>query len=352
MKKYLILVLTLACNSSGEPKPLGNTQKALYEDDEFNCGAEGYECVGGRTCIDSVCTPAWIEMEDDGAPSARGYASAASLDGKYMMMGGCDSTSPSSALDDVYIYDLSNDTWSVGPTLDTGRSNMASLSTDSGVFLFGGLTVCHNGTYTNSDLSILFSLSDSWSQAPITNAPSARYSTSLSLVEGIMSVYGGSDGTNPSLATGRTLKIGGSWEDITCPLSGCERGGAYLTFGGDGVVHVLSDSGNLIYDIGNDQWYDWVGPDSTPTFSTMSNGNHPSYGDDGRRLYILSQDDTIRIYDRVSQAWVTDSSTPPTGFSYMAAAAWVGRELVAWGGFDGMSLYDVGGRYQPPAPTE
>jgi hypothetical protein len=361
MNKWILLFpIACACSSSDATRldthppssnSIGTSSLALYEDDESNCGAEGYACVGGRECVESVCSPAWIEMEDDGAPAGRAKAGAAFLDGKYVLLGGCSTVSTqNAALTSSVSYDLSNDTWGSAPSLATGRAQFATQSTKSGVFIFGGIGTCYNGTASGPQLDVLHSLGGSWSGVISPDVPSARYNPSLALTDSVLSVFGGSDSVNATLGTGSTLSIGGSWQDIECDLSGCSRGASFFSFVDDNVLHVFSDSGGLLHDFENHQWYNWVLPSGTPTVASITDGDPPRFGDDGHRLYVLANDDTVRIFDRSTQAWVTDDATPPSGFCSEAASVWTGSELVAWGGKCDSALSTVGGRYQPPAP--
>lgn len=349
--KILIVLALTACGSQGAIEETGVSRKAVVDDDE-NCGAEGYACVDGRTCIDSICSPAWITMETMGAPDARGAASAAFIDGKYVLMGGCETTSTDPALDTVVSYDISNDIWGSYPSLNQARAQSVSVSTEAGIFVYGGLTTCFNGTAVGPGLEVSYGSDYAWSKITSDGEPSLRYDTSLSWTGDGLAVFGGSDASNATLSTGAILKLGGPWKSIDCDLADCSYGGSFYSFYESNVVHVLGDSlpNGQIYNLETRIWYDWVLPSGTPDFTTLSDGFPPSIGDDGQRIFQLANDGSVYIYDKTTRTWTNDTSSQPSGLCSEAAATWTGNELIAWGGYCSGILSSVGGRYQPPAP--
>src|SRR3972149_3306836 len=116
MKKFLMVWVLVLCggvfagSAEGARERTSLVREASYEDDEDNCGAEGYVCAAGRECIDYKCTPAWLEIEDMGAPDERHSAAAGMLGGKFVVFGGCSTTSGDyPALSSSGVYDPAMD---------------------------------------------------------------------------------------------------------------------------------------------------------------------------------------------------------------------------------------------------
>ncbi len=353
----MFAALVVACGSPSQGGDRHGTRTAaLYEDDEMNCGAEGYACVGGRECVSSRCEPAWIEMEDDGAPTPRGKAGAGVVDGKYVVFGGCTSTvgTPSAEASGGK-YDPSNDTWDIMDDLEEGRAQLTSVSTPSGIFLSGGLSTCWDGASTGPGMEALFAFDGDWTRLPFPNAPSPGYDSSLVWMDreegsGLFQ-FGGSNEFSSFLSSASSLYLGEAWENVDSTVG--SRGGTYSSFFDNGMVHVWGggeDSG-LLFDTDHKKWYEWTLPSGTPDFDLVSTGGSPPrFADDGRRLYYLSADEHVLIFDRETQSWEDDSPTVPSGYCPEGATAWVGGEVVVWSGLCGGTFSSVGARYQPPAP--
>lgn len=363
MKKLLWVVLvtlvgalSLSCSSEQSGERTSLARDASYEDDEDNCGAEGYVCVAGRTCVDYRCDPPWIEIEDMGAPTDRGAAAAGFIDGKYIVFGGCAAAPPGStgALSSSGIYDPEYDSWSAGPALPSGRLGLAAVSTDAGVFINGGLGTCWDGGTTGYGLSVLYDLGGDWVEIPAADAPEARYSSSLTWTGDKLFVFGGATSGSGAVATGGILGLGSAWKGTTCEVENCAKGSYFASFYDRGLIHVVGDNGptGSLYDIEHDAWYGWEFPTSTPDFATdiTPGGFQVRYADDGQRVYFVGNSGHMWIYDRNTEEWIDDPTSPPSGLCNEGATAWTGSELIVWSGVCGGTISSVGGRYQPPAP--
>ncbi len=359
----LIILFTLSsCSSTPEAKDRGtaSNKAALYESDDSNCGAEGYACVGGRTCSDSRCLPAWIEMDETSAPTARAVAGAGFVNEKYIVFGGCTSISGVSAEASGGSYDPTMDVWSTLPTLNEGRAQFATVTTDFGVYAFGGISTCFNGTAEGPGFEALFDIYNPWTNLPASGVPSARYGTSLTWNKSSVAsdgsglfVYGGADAVNSSLATGGSLDLGENWRGITSPLADGARSNTFSTFFNKGILHVWGDGDDgLLYDTKNGSWFDWSLPSGTPDFDAIQTyaGTNARFADTGDKILVISSNNDVLIYDKESQSWMTDTQDVPMGFCAEGATAWTGTEMITWSGVCGGTISTVGARYQPPAP--
>lgn len=321
----------------------------------LHCGACGYACKNGRACVAGRCTPAWQPTSMTSVPAGRDRHAATSLGTKYVATGGT-LTFQGVAIGNAVSYDLATSTWSTFPSHVSARLSHQLVTTGSKLYAYGGITDAANGATIGPGLEE--SSGGAWTAVTAANAPKGRYNFGMVWTGTEIMLYGGGDDAVPANASGARLVPGGAWTDASCALVGCERGGYYTLFRDGAFVRVVGGGpfgdapAGLAYDLVAKTWAPWNVPAGGPAVSTLP--KDPA--DDGRRIFWVREPaactdpPSVLVYDRKTQTWSTDTSTPPTGLLARGAATWVDGELVTWSGDCGAGPTTVGGRFQPAAP--
>lgn len=366
MKKsiFLIFVFLFGCTttvvekSNDNQKPISTNSSSLdLTNDPNNCGSEGYICVGGRSCVDSRCYPAWLPMSIVDAPAARSAANAGTINGKFVLTGGCESlvpfTTPTNA---SYQYDPVLDSWSPYPNLNFGRVYHSVVSTENGIFVAGGLDTCYYGGANVPSPEIIHGFDSSW-QTVSTFGYMTNYNMGLVYTGETFLTFAGSNAVGPDSNNWSMLSLSKGWTTGTCDIDNCQRAAPVLFLDNDNVRVIggaigYGDAPNgITFNLKTNSWNKWNTPNGTPNLRAIApSSENTKFADDGRRLFFPAEDGSVWVYDRVSNYWSQDTfQTAPLSVCWNGATSFVGSEMIVWGGNCNDTLYNTGARYQPPA---
>jgi hypothetical protein len=312
--------------------------------------------VGGRSCLGSRCTPAWLPISAVGAPTPRIRHAAAAIGGRALFLGGAPLNNAGS-LADSYFYAPETNSWSPGPTLNQPRCAAIAAAGGGKVYAFGGLSDCANGASTAPGLEEYDPAQGKWQIVSAPEEPVHRYNHSgIWLPTNELLVFGGGGaGFSSTGSAARFDPVQRRWHDVTCLLPNCSAGiwGLLTRDAGSVVVWGWSpDQTGVRLDLATSTWFVWPKPPETPPKAFQ-------FAETPDRWLMLDSDDTgncpglviVHIFDRVTGVWTTEA---PVGASNIAIAAgtnhtvWTGSEVINW---DGACSPGGGWRYQPPAPS-
>ena len=328
--------------------------------DPSNCGACGYPVVNGRTCVDGVPTPAWQPISTVGAPPARTFHTAVFLDNAFFVAGGSLSVlSASTTTTGRYLPDT--DTWTPSAPLRTAKAYHSAVAGDGVAYIFGGQGSQNLEKYDPS--------TNMWTDVtPSGTAPDSQvFPAMLWTSTKKLFIFGGASYSSMGSIFDPIMN---TWNPVSCSLSVCgvnSQNQYTAAFEDGGVVNLLGNHvANSVltvvsrppsYTLSTGEWSTWDLPLSGAPISFPQSFK---YADDGERIFFLDSPGSssgcissrVLIYDRTSNSWSTDMSIAPTGLLSGAAVAWSGREVIAWSGACATAqAVQIGGRYQPPAPT-
>ena len=258
-----------------------------------------YLNTGGRY---NPQTDSWQSLSTTGGPTPRTGPTAVWTGTEMIVWGGYD------GFNFVWLntggrYDPSSDTWSptsTGANVPSARSNHTAVWTGAEMVVWGGQPLTNTGGRYNSS-------TDSWTATSLIGAPSPRNSHTTVLTSTEMIIWGGNDVSAFLQTGGRYNLSAGSWgatSTSNAPIGRTEHRAVWT-----GTQMIV-----------------WGG---TP---------------DSFRLGLC----TGGRYDPSSDTWSATSTGTNVPLGRVEhTAIWTGTEMVVWGGHDGSTFFQTGGRYTP-----
>jgi Galactose oxidase, central domain len=312
--------------------------------DKRNCGACGFECVGGRSCDSGRCTPAWIPVSRTGAPSDRTRHSASLINGRVLLSGGTNINT--GTMPDSHYYDPATDTWTPGPNLKVPRYAHTSVTASGRVILFGGQTVGAGLEEYDPDLN-------SWTRVDVGGGPEPGYNgAAIAISSRDLLILGGNGSNKP---TSRYNPINKVWIDVTCSTGLCGTDWMGLFTLNPNTIVAWGGWKNLApqkFDPATNHWSAWQMPTGGPPQPTQ-------FAESDDTWFVVrdaadprcSPTINVRMFSKAKGFWRTELTTPPIGvvpeYDTTNSTVWTGKELFIWSGT--CSRPAVGARYQPPA---
>ena len=303
----------------------------------------------------SPSTDSWTATSDSNAPPGRVDHTAVWTGSEMIIWSGSDGAG---LVNTGGRYNPATNSWTTTTTSNApaAREWHTAVWTGSEMIVWGGfdnfMHVNTGGRYNPG--------SDSWTETSTTNAPSAR-SNHTAVWTGVeMIIWGGSGFTGVVNTGGRYNPATNSWTTTTTSNAPEARlfhtavwtGGEMIVWGGNAAL----DTGGK-YNPGNDSW----------TATTTSNApearrSHTAVWT-GSEMIVwgglgAAFEDTLNTggrYDPDADSWMPTSTINVPDARNLHTAVWTDREMIVWGGYDGISSVNNGGRYcaqsVPPTPT-
>jgi N-acetylneuraminic acid mutarotase len=308
-----------------------------------------YLNTGGRY---NPSTDSWTATTTTNAPSARDFHTAVWTGTEMIVWGG--TPDGSIFLNTGGRYNPSTDSWTATSTTNTpaAREYHTAVWTGSEMIVWGGFnggSFNTGGRYNPS--------ADSWTATSTTNAPAARRLHTAVWTGSEMIVWGGYNGTTFFNTGGRYNPSIDSWTTTSTTGAPAGRYNHTAVWTGSEMIVWGGNDGSSNLNTGG-RYCAQPPPCTDDTWTPTSLTNVPA----GRYLHTavwtgsemivwggfdgISYLNTGGRYDPSTDSWTATSTTSaPTG-RYFHTAVWTGSQMIVWGGFNG-SNFNTGGRYNP-----
>jgi N-acetylneuraminic acid mutarotase len=302
-------------------------------------------------------TDSWTATSTSNAPSGREFHTAV-WTGSEMIVWGGDSSFPN-YLNTGGKYNPTTDSWIATSVVNAPdpRRWQTAVWTGTEMIVWGGESgnpVNSGGRY-NPD-------TDGWIATSTANAPDPRIDQTAVWTGSEMIVWGGGPYT-PSNTGGRYNPSTNSW--IATSTATQERSGHTAVWTGSEMIVWGGYSGGIHVNTG--ARYDPASNSWTPTSTTNAPDGriaHAAVSTGSEMIvwggYNFQQNEFFNTggrYNPIMDDWTATSTLNTPGareVSQATGAVWTGTEMLVWGGYDGNSLLNTGGRYcaqSGPIPT-
>ena len=299
-------------------------------------------------CIDDTWNPTSLIN----APAARSSHTAVWTGSEMIVWGG-------SALGSTYFntggrYNPSTDSWTATTTTNApvARNSHTAVWTGSEMIIWGG----YNGSPLNSG-GRYNPTADSWTATSTTNAPSARYGHTAVWTGSEMIVWGGAVSPGTYSNTGGTYNPAmDSWAATTTTNAPTARGGHTSVWTGNEMIVWGGAAGSNRFNTGGK--YN-PGADSWTATSTTNAPSprflHTAVWTNGQMIVWAGNEfaaidlNTGGRYTPDADSWTATSTTNAPSARNSHTAVWIGSEMIVWGGaaVSPLTYFNTGGKYSP-----
>ncbi len=319
----------------------------------FGGGGTGYLNTGAKY---NPSTDSWVATSTIGAPDARDNNTAAWTGIEMIVWGGSIVGPPTNT---GARYNPGTDSWTITSTANapTGRLYHTAVWSGSEMIVWGGYGVTgflNTGGRYNPN-------TDSWTTTSTIGAPDARDTNTAMWSGSEMIVWGGAVRGHFVNTGGRYNPSTDSWtatSTINAPTARANHtavwtGSEMIVWGGVSDTSDLNTGGK--YNPRTDNWTATSTinvPTARVAHTAVWTGNEMIvWGGFDNESFNYSN--TGARYDPSTDSWTATSTSHVPRARSGHTAIWTGSEMIVWGGFDGDTTLNTGGRYcvQSGSPT-